>query len=138
LRYRRAPAGVYSLMGKVLAALAAVLAIASGCARPGAGSGCTAAIDWVDFVKVGSTMYVAGPQPDVNLQETDLGAVHSHVKFKVDGNVCDPSYRPKDGDAAFLDPGTAIYEVTGQPPAQLLAAHQNGRVVAFRAQPRSP
>src|SRR5215472_3167073 len=99
------------LMGKVLVALAAVLAIATGCVRPGSCSGCTAAIDWVDFVKVGTTMYVAGPQPNVNVQETDLGPVYSHVKFKVDGNVCDPSYRPKDGDAAFLDPGTAIYEV---------------------------
>jgi len=60
------------------------------------------------------------------------------VKFKVDGNVCDPNYRPKDGDAAFLDPGTPIYQVSGRSPAQVLAAHQAGRIVAFEALPPSP
>ena len=48
-------------------------------------------------------------------REIDLGPVYAHVKFKVSGNVCDPSYRPKDGDAAFLDTGSAY--LSGRRPA---------------------
>jgi hypothetical protein len=125
-------------MARLVGVLVVGLVLASACARPGTTGGCTAQIDWVDFVKVGSTMYVAGPQPDTTLQEGDLGPVYAHVKFRVDKNVCDPNYRPKDGDAAFLDPGTPIYQVSGRSPAQLLAAHQDGRVVAFEALPPSP
>ena len=79
---------------------------------------CTASIDWVNFIQVGSTQYVTGPQmtPDA-LQESDLGPVYARVKFKVSGNVCDPTYKIKDGDAAFLDPGTPFY----QSPATRLA-----------------
>jgi hypothetical protein len=51
---------------------------------------------------------VAGPGAPATLEESDLGPVVAQVKFEVDGNVCDPNYRPKDGDAAFLDPGTQI------------------------------
>ena len=124
-------------MVRLVGVLAAALVLASACMRPGIGQGCTAQIDWVDFVKVGSTMYVAGPEPDITLQESDLGAVYAHVRFRVDKSVCDPNYQGKDGDAARLDPGTPIYEVTGRSPAQVLAAHEDGRVVAFQAL-RSP
>src|SRR5712692_3115824 len=74
-------------------------------------SSCTAQIDWVNFIQIGSTQYVAGPQAPIVLQENDLGSVYAHVRYKVSGNVCDPNYRLKDGDAAFLDPGTPIYQV---------------------------
>src|SRR6266851_1766499 len=36
-------------------------------------------------------------------------------KFKVSGKVCDPNYRLRDGDAVFLEVGTPIYQVNGQP-----------------------
>ena len=119
-------------------ALAPALVVLTGCSLPftGGGSGCTnIQIDWVDFVEVGSTQFVAGAQSPATLQETDLGAVVAHVKFKVDGNVCDPNYKPKDGDAAFLDPGTAIYEVKGKPATTWLAARHNGMIVAYVALP---
>jgi hypothetical protein len=90
----------------------------------------------VNFIQVGSTQYVAGPTPPGDLQATDLGPVYAHVKFKVSGNVCDPNYRLKDGDAAFLDPGTPIYQVNGHPPSQELAAHFNGSIVAYPATPQ--
>jgi hypothetical protein len=67
------------------------------------------------------------------LQESDLGPVYAKVKFKVSGNVCDPSYKLKDGDAAFLDPGTEIYQVNGHPTTQELAARFNGQIVAYVA-----
>ena len=115
------------LLGLALLALCA-------CRLPGSSSGCTnIQIDWVDFVQVGTTQFVAGMDPPVTVTQDQLGAVVAHVKFRVDGNVCDPSYRPKDGDAAFLDPGTPVYAVSGFPTTELLAAKRDGQIVAFRA-----
>ena len=117
---------------KVVVALGALVLIAA-CRLPGSSSSCNAQIDWVNFIQVGSTQYVAGEQPPTALQEGDLGPAYAHVKFKVSGNVCDPNYRLKDGDAAFLDAGTPIYQVNGQPPTEELAARFNGRIVVYKA-----
>lgn len=112
---------------KVFVMLAALLFTAA-CQLPGSSSSCNAQIAWVNFIQVGSTQYVAGPQTPTALQESELGPVYTQVKFKVSGNVCDPSYRLKDGDAAFLDPGTPIYQVRGHPPSAQLAAPFNGSI----------
>lgn len=111
----------------------AALLFASGCQMPGSHPSCNASIDWVNFVEVGSTQYVAGPASPTALRESDLGPVYAHIKFKVSGNVCDPSYRLKDGDAAFLDPGTPIYQVNGHPLGEQLAARFNGSIVLYQA-----
>ena len=108
--------------------------LASACQRPASTSGCTGiSIDWVDFIQVGSTEYVAGTEGTPAVADADLGGVFARVKFKVDGNVCDPQYRLKDGDAAFLEPGTSIYSVTGHPTDRLLAARREGRLIAYAA-----
>src|ERR1700687_4911708 len=117
---------------KVIAVLGAIL-LTAACRLPGSTPSCNAQIDWVNFIQVGSTQYVAGPQPPATLQESNLGPVYAHVKFKVSGNVCDPNYRLKDGDAAFLDAGTPIYQVNGQPPGLQLAARFSGQMVAYMA-----
>ena len=114
------------------AAIATVLLIAA-CQLPGSTSACNAQIDWVNFIQVGSTQYVAGPQSPNILQESDLGPAYAHVKFKVSGNVCDPGYKLKDGDAAFLAAGSPIYKVKGQPPSSELAAKLNGSFVVYQA-----
>jgi hypothetical protein len=116
--------------------LAIALLALTGCGLPafGQGQGCsTVQIDWVDFIQVGSTQYVAGSGNHATLQESDLGQVVAHVKYRVDGNVCDPNYRPKDGDAAFLDPETPIYEVRGHPTSEVLAARRNGQILRYSA-----
>ena len=120
------------MASKVLVVLGALL-LTAACQLPGSSSSCNAQIDWVNFIQVGSTQYVAGPPAPALLQESDLGPVYAHVKFKVSGNVCDPGYRLKDGDAAFLDPGTPIYQVNGQPPGSQLAARFSGQIVVYRA-----
>jgi hypothetical protein len=114
----------------VVFGIAAFLVMAA-CQTPGSHSSCNAQIDWVNFIQVGSTQYVAGPSAPTVLQ-SDLGPVYSHVKFKVSGNVCDPSYRVKDGDAAFLDAGTPIYQVSGHPPSEELAARFTDAIVLYR------
>lgn len=117
---------------KVIVALG-VLTLVAACRLPGTPASCNAQIDWVNFIQVGSTQYVAGPQPSTLLQSGDLGSVYANVKFKVSGNVCDAGYRLKDGDAAFLDPGTPIYLVAGHPPSEELAAQFSGALVVYRA-----
>jgi hypothetical protein len=109
------------------------LLFTAACQLPGSTPTCNTMIDWVNFVQVGSTQYVAGPETSVVLQESDLGPVYAKVKFKVSGNVCDPNYKLKDGDAAFLDSGTEIYQVNGHAPTQELAARFNGQIVAYVA-----
>ena len=103
------------------------------CQVLGAEAPCTNQIEWVDFVQVGTTHYVAGPGSPVSLQEADLGPVYATVKFKVSGNVCDPHYKLKDGDAAFLEPGSAIYQVNGYPPTERLAARHSGQILLYMA-----
>lgn len=117
-------------MGRLIIAL--TLLVVTGCQAFGSRPGCSnVQIEWVDFIQVGSTQFVAGPGAPTSLQEADLGPVVAHVKFKVAGNVCDPNYHPKDGDAAFLDPGTPIYQVKGRPAGAILAARHNGKILAY-------
>ena len=84
-----------------------VLALLSSCGFPGFGAGCTSQIDWADFAQVGSVQYVAMATGTAPMHESDLCPVLMHVKYTVSGNLCDPGYRPKDGDAAFLPVGKA-------------------------------
>lgn len=116
----------------------AVLLFAAACQVPGTQPTCNVSIDWINFIDVGAKQYIAGPASPVALQESDLGPVYAHVKFKVSGNVCDPGYRLKDGDAAFLDPGAAIYQVNGYPPSDRLAARFNGAILLYKATPPAP
>lgn len=112
-----------------------MLAFMAACRLPGAAPACNTQIDWVNFVQVGSSRYVAGLGASPVLHESDLGPVYAHVRFKVSGNVCDPNYRVKDGDAAFLEPGTPIYQVAGRRPSEELAARFNGSIVIYRLLP---
>jgi hypothetical protein len=117
-----------------LFALLGVLLLAGACQLPGAQQGCNSvAIDWVNFIEVGSTQYISGTASTTELQERDLGPVYAQVRFKVSDNVCDPGYEPKDGDAAFLESGTPIYQVRGQPPSEQLAARFNGHILLYLA-----
>jgi len=84
------------------------LALIASCQWFGSQPTCNTTIDWVNFLQVGSVQYVAGPASHAAaITESELGPELARVKFKVDGNVCDPNYHVKDGDAAFLEPGTS-------------------------------
>ncbi|MFP5299371.1 MAG: hypothetical protein ACLGHL_10335, partial [Actinomycetota bacterium] len=48
-------------------------------------------------------------------------------------DVDDPQYEPRDGDAAFLEVGSRIYEVTGYEPSFRVAAVVDGEVLVYEA-----
>jgi hypothetical protein len=99
--------------------------------------GPTVHIDWVNFIKLDGITYVAaapfGPGVGRDLRQSDLGAEVARIAFKLDGNVNDPSYRSKDGDAAFLEPGTPVYVLRGYSPSFRLAASLRGGLVLYEA-----
>ena len=105
----------------------------SSCAMD-SGPGSHAEIDWVNFLQVGSITYYAhyskGESPRT---KADLGNVYTTVKFKVAGNVHIPSYQKKDGDAAYLEPGTQVFTVKGYKSSFLLAVTQSQGVVLYEA-----
>lgn len=92
-----------------------------------------AIIDWVNFVRFGGITYLASDNAGRELQSADLGPQFAAVRFRLDGNVHDPSRQTEDGDAAFLDAGTPVYQVRGYAPTFRLAAHQEGKIVLFEA-----
>ncbi|TXK83727.1 hypothetical protein [Paenibacillus sp. N3.4] len=77
-------------------------------------------IDWVDFLKLNGVTY----QGAWNAALTDpskIGKEIGKVRFKLEGNVDNPNYKIKDGDAAFLEKGSAIFEVVGYPNREVIA-----------------
>jgi hypothetical protein len=77
-------------------------------------------IDWVDFIKFNDIMYLASDTPVT--VSTDNLMPYDTVRFMLSGNVDDPNYRSKNGDAAFLQNGTPVYSVVGYSPSYRLWA----------------
>jgi len=70
-------------------------------------------IEWVDFIKWNGKEY-EGIYTAVLADETFIGEKVGEVQFKVADNVKNPSYRTKDGDAAFHEAGTELYSIKGR------------------------
>ncbi|WP_152394917.1 hypothetical protein [Paenibacillus guangzhouensis] len=92
-----------------------------------------AIIDWVDFVKINHKTYnglydAVLADPGVVLRERVVGK----VAFRVGDVVTNPEYRTKDGDAAFLEIGTELYEVEGYKDQSLIAAKDEHAIHGYR------
>ena len=70
-------------------------------------------IDWVPFVQVHGREYVALTSRDSPTPRSELGRVVATVRHTLEGNVHDPHYRARNGDASFLPVGTRLYAVGG-------------------------
>jgi hypothetical protein len=94
------------------------------------------AADYIDFVQVGGVTYHAATRPESGqaLRDGDLGTQVAAVRCKLAEHIVeDPAQRYLDGDAAYLDKGTALYAVNGYRPGFRLAARRDGELVLFEA-----
>ncbi len=81
-------------------------------------------IRWAEVIKFDDITYLA-THSDAGrpLKKEDLGPKFAEVKHRLQGNVDDPGYRIKNGDAGYLNEGTPVYEVEGYDPSFRLAAY---------------
>jgi len=128
--------------GMLVVAMVALLA--GGCdlvtAPPvSGGPGCRTlvrqdAADYVNFVKLNGIIYTADrPVVGRTLGDGDLGPVHATVRCSLREKMDPKRGGPQDGDAAYLDAGSPLYNVRGYRPTFRLAARQDGRLVIFEA-----
>ena len=115
----------------LLAAVTALALLAALALAPACTSGVTT-VDWVDFIQFDEIRYFRA-SPPVAIDDSYLGTQFAQVKFNVSDNVTDPYYRSEDGDAAFLDVGTPVYEVRGYSPNFRLAASFDGQLILYEA-----
>lgn len=89
-----------------------ILLLLTGC-QPSALGG-ESIIEWVDFIKLKGIEY-NGIYSGVLADEHDIGEKIGTVNFRVADNVTNANYKIKDGDAAFHEKGTEIFQVKDQP-----------------------
>jgi hypothetical protein len=90
--------------------------------------------DWTDFVRFGGITYMSYEYLTAGLAERPdpsvLGPELARVGLRVPSD-CD--YKLKDGDAAYLEPGTPVYTITGYSRNFLLATFEGGTVKLYEA-----
>ena len=94
-------------------------------------------IDWVPFVHVHGHQYVAVQAPHAPTPESELGRVVATVRHTLEGNVHDPHYRARDGDASFLPVGTRLHAVRGFGSWFRVASVVNHQVTVFQLDRRT-
>src|SRR3954447_26392262 len=98
--------------------------------------GAYATVDYVDFVQANGRNYIAGLTRVPPLGSTDLGARVLTVRCSfsdLNDRTGKMAPSPRDGDAAFLTPGTPVYAIRGWPPNCRLAAREHGQLRVFLA-----
>lgn len=89
---------------------------------------------WLDFVKLDGITYLGiDLTAGRDLKESDLDEQIGTVEFMLSGNVNDRNYEPKDGDAAFLEPGTPVHRVKGYEAWFRVAAKTEDRIYLYEA-----
>lgn len=101
-------------MKKMLISFMSVLFLVSCNISPESFTRTKTIIDWIDFVKINNEQYYA-LYTVIIADPKYIGAEIGKVHFKVDENITNPNYIVKNGDAAFWEKGTLIYEVKGMP-----------------------
>lgn len=78
-------------------------------------------IDWVDILRWNDTDYVNNYEVNQLKEEWATGDELGEVTFKMDGHA-GANYQMQNGDAAYLDIGTKLYEMQGYDPAFRIVA----------------
>jgi hypothetical protein len=77
-------------------------------------------VDWTNFLEWNNHQYIGNEQVFVS-NPSDIGKSVGRTSFHVQKHVHDSSYKPKNGDAAFLPEGTTLHAVKEVSPKQVLA-----------------
>ena len=88
----------------------------------------TVMVDWVDFVQLDGTQYVAGVDGKVpDITSSQLGSVVGRVECELSVLKFQTEPGPSvDGDAAFLTVGTEVHAVRGHPTSCRVSAQIAG------------
>ena len=98
-------------------------------------AGVPSTIDRVDFVFFDGIMY-QGQRAGLGrpLTDQDLSVPLERVRCMLSDLKFDASYNElRNGNAAFLAPGTVVYTLAGYAPSFRLAAHRDGGLVVYEA-----
>ena len=85
-------------------------------------------VEWMDVLKLNNITYShdrLGSEEELDVSALELGAELGRVGYKMADDAAS-DYRMKNGDAAYLEPGTPIHEVKGYPAG--LAVVADGKV----------
>lgn len=106
----------------------------SGPAREGASA---VIVEWVDFIQLDGRQYVAavGGRSHPPVPAAQLGPAVGVTACKIAGSSAGPDYQLRDGDAAFLPPGTVVRTIRGVPTTRAVTASRDGRYLYYAAQP---
>lgn len=129
---------IITRLGVTIFLLAAMLT-ASGCGLkdglPGALRGeCLGTIDWVDFLMLDDVMYTANSDGTKEVVDGQRGEQVGEVSYMLNEHAC-TNHKNKNGDAAYLPIGTAIYAMSGYKPSYRVMA--NGKVYEARSNPNA-
>lgn len=86
-------------------------------------------IDWVDFIQWEGNHYLASDSAVLADPEKISGKA-GEVAFNVSDNINSTSYKVKNGDAAFWEPGTELYHIDGLP--DFLAVKDPSEISGYR------
>ncbi len=89
--------------------------------------------DWLDFIYFNDAFYYGRTGPPID--ESQLDSLLYRVAFTLDHNLLPIGYVIKNGDAAFLAPGTAIYSIVAEDHSRRLAALSSGEVLLYQRSP---
>jgi hypothetical protein len=95
--------------------------------------GVAEAVDYVDFLQLGRTFYLASPE---HIKASQLGPVIAHVRCSLAAEEDPRRAGPPviSGSASFLAAGSAAYQVRGYLPRCRLAAYMDGHLQVYLAQ----
>jgi hypothetical protein len=89
-------------------------------------------IDWSNFIQFHGITYQENYYERRKLSKDLLGEVYAEVECTIQDHVGE-GYEIQDRDAAFLEPGTKVYEMLGYEPSFRLVARWNGDYVIYEA-----
>jgi hypothetical protein len=89
-------------------------------------------IDWVGFVKLNGNTYEEMYNGVISDPDLVTERVVGVIKFKVDGNVTNPRYSIKNGDAGFLEKGTKLYAIEGLNEEVYIAGVDKNRINGYK------